>query len=304
MNKQASFTKLKNTMDRWTKDLNVLETPIPGLKMQRYLSPTKPASYILTPHICLISQGVKRVMLGEDAYVYDSERFLISSVGLPLIAQILEASKKKPYLGLTYELDLNLLSQLISDNDFPTPSEKKTCRVMAVSKVTSPIVNAFGRLLKLLDTPEDIPILAPLIKKEIHYRLLAGDQRPRLHQIVSEGSHGHGIQIAKTIDWLREHFKQTFKISDLADLSGMSPSSFHHHFRLMTAMTPLQFQKRLKLNEARRLMLTENFDATNAAFQVGYESPSQFSREYARLFGAPPLRDIKNLKQNTNRENF
>ncbi len=166
---------------------------------------------------------------------------------------------------------------------------------MAVSEVPLPLLNAFQRLIDLLDDPESIPVLAPLVHREIFYRLLVGEQGPRLRQIVTAGSHSH--QIARAIDWLKDNFKEPLRVDDLAAYSGMSTSSFHHHFRSLTAMSPLQFQKRLRLNEARQLMLTERLDAASASFQVGYESPSQFSREYNRLFGAPPLRDIRNLNQ-------
>jgi AraC-like DNA-binding protein len=166
---------------------------------------------------------------------------------------------------------------------------------MAVSKVSLPLLNAFQRLVDLLDQPEDIPILAPLLHKEILYRLLVSEQGPRLRQIASTGSHSN--QIARAIDWLRENYAQQLKIDSLAKDIGMSASTFHHHFRSVTAMSPLQYQKRMRLQEARRLMLTEQQDATSAAIQVGYESPSQFSREYKRQFGAPPLRDIKMLQE-------
>ena len=166
---------------------------------------------------------------------------------------------------------------------------------MAVSEVSLPLLNAFQRLIDLLDQPEDIPILAPLIQREILYRLLMGEQGPRLRQMGAAGSQSH--QIARAIDWLKANFSQPLRVDDLAAHARMSTSAFHHHFRALTAMSPLQFQKWLRLHEARRLMLTEHLDAATAAFQVGYESPSQFSREYNRLFGAPPLRDITSLRQ-------
>ncbi|MFP5212602.1 MAG: AraC family transcriptional regulator N-terminal domain-containing protein, partial [Acidobacteriota bacterium] len=206
-----------------------------------------------------------------------------------------EASSEKPYLGLTLELDQRAIAQLMVDSSQPLPRKPPTGRAMAVSEVPLPLLNAFQRLIDLLDEPEDIPILAPLVQREIFYRLLMGDQGPRLRQITTAGSHSH--QIARAIDWLQENFNQPLRVDDLAAYSGMSTSNFHHHFRSLTAMSPLQFQKRLRLNEARQLMLTKRLDAATASFQVGYESPSQFSREYSRLFGAPPSRDIKNLQQ-------
>ena len=166
---------------------------------------------------------------------------------------------------------------------------------MALDKVTMPLLDSFHRLINLLDTPKDIPILSALIKSEILYRLLVGNQGQRLRQIAMTGSHSH--QIARSINWLKDNYTQPLRVKDLANLSGMSTSTFHHHFRALTAMSPLQYQKWLRLHEARRLMLTDNMDAANAAFEVGYESPSQFSREYSRLFGAPPLRDIKKMAE-------
>ena len=166
---------------------------------------------------------------------------------------------------------------------------------MATGEVTLPMLSTFQRLIELLDEPKDIPILAPIIQREIFYRLLVGDQGMRLRQTASAGSQSQ--QIARAIDWLKSNFTQPLRIEDLASQVNMSTSTFHHHFREVTAMSPLQYQKWLRLNEARRLLLAENQDATTAAFQVGYESPSQFSREYSRMFGAPPLRDITNLRQ-------
>jgi AraC-like DNA-binding protein len=238
-------------------------------------------------------QGGKRVLLGEDVYAYDAYHYLITSVDLPAVTQITEASKQKPYLGLMMRLDLKAISQMMVDRSLPIPKLRKASRGIAVSKVSMPLLNAFQRLMDLLDTPEDIPILSPLIQREILYRLLVGDQGQRLRQMALAGSHSH--QIAKSINWLKENYTKPIRIQKLAAISGMSTSTFHHHFRTLTAMSPLQYQKWLRLHEARRLMLTDNMDAATASFEVGYESPSQFSREYSRLFGEPPLRDIKNM---------
>jgi len=184
---------------------------------------------------------------------------------------------------------------MMLDSHLPAPRETSSQRVMATGKVTLPLLSAFLRLVDLLDMPEDIPILAPTIKREITYRLLVGDQGTRLRQIATAGSQSQ--QIATAVKWLNNNYAEPLKIDDLARLAGMSTSTFHHHFRLMTALSPLQYQKHLRLQEARRLMLMEHADAASASFQVGYESASQFSREYSRLFGAPPLRDITKLKQ-------
>ncbi len=232
-----------------------------------------------------------------DVYVYDAHRFLITALDLPVVTQIIEATSEKPYLGLTMELDLRVIAQLMLDNRVP-PTQSESDRLgIAVSEVPTSMHDAFNRLLDLLDHPEDIPTLAPLIQREIFYLLLKGEQGALLRQITSIGNHGY--KIARAIDWLKDNFNKSVKIEELADIAGLSVSAFHNQFRIMTAMSPLQFQKKMRLNEARRLMLTEHLDASRAAFEVGYESPSQFSREYSRLFGAPPMRDIKNLVQDS-----
>jgi AraC-like DNA-binding protein len=285
---------LVEKVDRWTLAKgNEPTSAYPALSIYRYQAPTELTSYMQEPSICLIAQGHKRVLLGEDEYFYDQDHYLITSIDLPLVAQILEASREKPYLGLTLKLEKKHIAQMMVDNELSVSRTQDASRGLAVSKITLPMVQSFLRLLDLLNQPEDIPVLAPLIQKEILYRLLTGEQGQRLRQISMVGSHSH--QIARAIDWLKEHYDKTFKVDDLASYSGMSTSSLHYHFRALTAMSPLQFQKRLRLNEARQLMLMEQKDATTAAFQVGYESPSQFSREYSRLFGAPPSRDIKRL---------
>ena len=235
------------------------------------------------------------MLLGEDTYVYDAHHYLITSVHLPTVVHIIEASPERPFLGLRLKLDLREMSQLMVDSNLPQPRAQQSGRGMATGEVTLPLLTAFQRLIDLFDEQQDIAILAPIIQREIIYRLLVGDQGERLRQIASAGSQSH--QIARAIDWLKGNFSQPLRIDDLAAQVRMSISTFHHHFRSMTALSPLQFQKQLRLREARRLMLAEHLDAATAAFQVGYESPSQFSREYNRLFGAPPLRDITTLRQ-------
>ena len=286
---------LGKSIARLTEDGERHETAIPRLSLFRRVEPTAPISIMYEPSICLITQGAKRVLLGEDTYVYDARHFLITSMNLPTVVQIIEASPEKPYLGLKLKLDLREVSQLMVDSNLPPPRAPHSGRGMAIGEITLPLLVAFQRLVDLLAEQKDIPILAPLIQREIIYRLLVGDQGARLRQIASTGSQGN--QIAQAVDWLKGNFAQPLRIDDLAKQVNMSTSTLHHHFRALTAMSPLQYQKWLRLNEARRLMLTENQDASTAAFQVGYESPSQFTREYGRLFGMPPLRDITNLRQ-------
>ncbi|AVW97820.1 AraC family transcriptional regulator [Vibrio parahaemolyticus] len=288
--------KLAKLIDRWTGDANQYDTPISGLRFSRWTTPTPPTSYTHNPSICLIAQGRKQVLLGEESFIYDANHFLISSVDLPIIANIIEASEEQPYLGLIMELDLTEISQLIVDSELAFTQAKEAQKGIAVGELSESLLDAFVRLAELLDEGQNIKILAPIIKREIFYRLLMSEQGTRLHQIVTAGSHSH--QIAKAIDWLKNNFVKPLSVGDLASYTGMSKSSFYTHFRSMTSMTPLQFQKKLRLSEARRLMLTENLDAMAATFKVGYESPSQFSREYSRLFGAPPSKDIKSLREN------
>jgi AraC-like DNA-binding protein len=292
---KAALEALAASIARWTDQSDRIETAIPGLALWRRIEPTQPTSGMYEPSICLIAQGAKRVMLGDDAYVYDPQHFLITSVDLPTVWQIIDASREKPCLGLVLKLDQREISQLMVDSHLPPPRAQQSSRGMATGEVTLPLLTAFQRLIDILAQPKDIPILAPLIQREISYRLLIGDQGARLRQIASAGSQSR--QIARAIDWLKGNFMQPVRIDDLALQVNMSTSTFHHHFRALTAMSPLKYQKWLRLNEARRLMLAEHLDATTAAFQVGYESPSQFSREYSRLFGAPPLRDISGLRQ-------
>ncbi|HHF3065307.1 TPA: AraC family transcriptional regulator N-terminal domain-containing protein [Vibrio diabolicus] len=291
----SAIEKLAKHIEKWANGANQYDTEIPGLRFSRWATPTPPTSYTHNPSICLIAQGRKRVLLGEDSFVYDANHFLISSVDLPIIANIIEASEDKPYLGVIMELDLTEISQLIVDSELTFNQSKEAQKGIAVGELSEPLLDAFLRLIELLDEGQSIKILAPIIKREIFYRLLITEQGARLNQIVTAGSHSH--QIAKAIDWLKNNFVKPLSVSELAAYSGMSKSAFYTHFRSMTSMTPLQFQKKLRLSEARRLMLTENLDAMATTFKVGYESPSQFSREYSRLFGAPPSKDIKSLRE-------
>ena len=292
---EGAIEALGKSIARCTEKGELHTSAVPGLALFRREEPTGPISGMYEPSVCLVAQGAKRVLLGDDTYVYDAHHYLITSVHLPTIVQITEASREKPYLGLRLMLDLREISQLMADSNLPPPRAQQSSRGMATGAVTLPLLTAFQRLIDLLAEEQDIAILAPIIQREIIYRLLVGDQGERLRQIASAGSQSQ--QIARAIDWLKGNFTRPLRIDDLAARVRMSSSTFHHHFRSMTALSPLQYQKQLRLQEARRLMLAERLDAATAAFQVGYESPSQFSREYDRLFGAPPLRDITKLRQ-------
>jgi AraC-like DNA-binding protein len=290
-----AISDLAESIARLTENGELRTTAVLGLSLFRRNEPSEPVTGMYEPSVCLIAQGAKRVRLGDDTYVYDTNHYLFSGLHLPVIAQVIEASLEKPYLGLRLTLDYRDISQLMADSQLPPPRTQKTDRGMATGELTVSLVNAFQRLVDLLDEEQDIPILAPVIQREIIYRLLVGEQGFRLRQLAVRGTQSQ--QIAQAVSWLKSNFTKPLQVDELAGMANMGTSTFHQHFRNMTTLSPLQFQKQLRLQEARRLMLAERLDAASAAFQVGYESPSQFSREYNRLFGAPPLRDITNLRQ-------
>lgn len=285
---------LVKIVDRWTKGLRDCPTPIPNLGFWRRERPEPPAACLVAPSIVLVVQGAKKMWVGNEAYEYDTNRFLITSLDIPANSEVLTASPERPCLGLVLNLDLRMLAELISQGHQPPPTERAGEQGMCVGTVTQGIIKPFERLLDLLDEPDAIPVLAPLIQREIHYRLLMSDQAALLWQITSAGSQSQ--RVAKAIDWLKVNYSSPLRIDDLASRVQMSTSSLHHHFRKLTAMSPLQYQKWMRLNEAKRLMLNEALDATTAAFQVGYESPSQFNREYSRMFGLSPKRDVVTLR--------
>lgn len=291
----AAMAELGRRIARLTDEGDLPQTSVPGLSLYRRAEPTPPVSGMYEPSVCVVAQGAKRVFLGDESYLYDARRYLITSVHLPTVVQVVKASEEEPYLGFKLTIDRREISQLMADSNLPPAPVQQPTRGMATGEVTLPLIAAFRRLIDLIEEEKDIPILAPIVQREIIYRLLVGEQGSRLRQIASSGSQGQ--QIARAIEWMKSNFTRPLRIDDIAAEARMSTSTFHHHFRSMTALSPLQFQKQLRLQEARRLMLTERLDAASAAFQVGYESPSQFSREYNRLFGAPPLRDITSLRR-------
>jgi AraC-like DNA-binding protein len=291
---EALRDALAREVERRTRGIEQCATAVPNLTLYRREAPSPPSNCMLEPSIALIVQGAKRAHLGDEAYDYDFRRFLVTSLDIPVMMQVVEASAARPYLGLTLKLDAGLLAGLMAQCRVP-PASPPSRRGLLLGQTTPVLLDAFRRLLALLDETDAIAVVAPLVQEEIHYRLLMSDQGARLWQIASVGSQSH--RIARAVDWLKTHYAEPLRIEALASHVQMSPSSFHHHFRLLTAMSPLRFQKWLRLNEARRLMLFERLDAASAAFRVGYESPSQFSREYARLFGAPPRRDIEELRR-------
>jgi len=269
------------------------ESALPGLMLFRATAPSGLHHGVHNPCVCVIAQGAKRVLLGEEVYRYDRARYLAASMNLPVSGQVIEASPEKPYLAMKLDVAPQEIAALILEAKMPEPAETATARGMFVSRVDTSLIEAFVRLLRLLDSPEDIPALAAAARREILYRMLKGDEGHRLRQIAA--SSAHATRIAKAIEWLRQNYTRTLRIEELAGQANMSTSSFHEHFRAVTAMSPLQFQKQLRLQHARQLLISEALDAATAGHRVGYESPSQFSREYSRLFGAPPAADRRRL---------
>lgn len=249
---------------------------------------------VCEPLLAAVVQGKKAAMLGEETYHYAAAQYLVVSVNLPLSGFVVEATPDRPYLGFKVNLDPRQLCDMIAQIDTETFAGKNSVRGLFVSNADGSLLDCALRLIRLLDTPQDIPILAPLIIREIYYRLLIGEQGEAVRQIATSGSHMH--RIAEVIEQIKSNFAQPMRVEELARQVSMSSSSFHHHFKAVTSMSPLQYQKQLRLLEARRLMLAENSDAAHAAYQVGYESTSQFSREYSRMFGAPPIKDIARLR--------
>lgn len=292
MNKEEMAALAAAVQRHSTPDKSV-NTPIPELKLSCFTAPTELTSIVYEPCLCLIVQGAKEVLLAGEAYRMDPAQFLLVSVDLPVDARVLTATTTQPYVGLQISLDPKVVGELLADGTnvtSPGPSE----RGLAVTSVDPQLLNAVTRLVDLLDAPGDIRPLAPLVLREITHRVLTGPQGLRLRQIALAGAPAY--RIARAIRWLMDHFADPLRIESLADQVGMSLSSFHQHFKHVTAMTPLQYQKRMRLQEARNLMLSEKLEAAEAAFRVGYESPSQFSREYRRMYGAPPRQDVAALK--------
>jgi AraC-like DNA-binding protein len=291
---EAALAEMAGLITRFTAAAEgATETAVPGVVLFRATAPSGLNHGVHNPCVCVIAQGAKRVLLGDEVYRYDRARYLAASMNLPVSGQVVEASPDKPFLSMKVDVAPQEIAALILESKLPEPAQAATTRGMFVSRVDTSLIEAFVRLLRLLETPEDIPALAPAARREILYRMLKGVEGHRLRQIAT--SSAHATRIAKAIEWLRQNYTRTLRIEELAGQANMSASSFHEHFRAVTAMSPLQFQKQLRLQHARQLLISEALDAATAGHRVGYESPSQFSREYSRLFGAPPAADRKRL---------
>lgn len=265
-------------------------TPFPGLSFARVRQRTQPASYLYEPSLSMIIRGSKRVQLGDTTYFYDESLFLLTAVNLPTVTEVLEASAEAPYVSLLMRLNLQTARQMIAEMDGQGTKATAEGAAMATGPATAELFGAVARLVDLFDTPADLPHLGALIEREIIYRVLASSAGARFRETILLGTQSQ--RTARAIAWLREHYVLPLRVKALAELAGMGASTLHHHFRAMTAMSPLQYQKHLRLHEARRMLVAENLDAATAALRVGYESPTQFNREYRRMFGAPPIRDV------------
>ncbi|GLQ97594.1 AraC family transcriptional regulator [Dyella mobilis] len=291
---QLDREELTVAIERYARTEGVTTTAWPALSFFRADAPSDRSCALYEPCLGLLLQGNKHILLGDERFEQEHGDYLISSIDVPVSAQVMRASPQEPCLCLTLRLDPLRIGEWLSEVKLPKPATA-TARGLAVRPASGEILDPLLRLVRLLDSPRDLPLLAPLIERELIYRLLIGEQGARLALIAVAG--GQGQQIARAIQWLKQHYNKPLRIVDLASVVNMSASSLHHHFREITAMSPLQYQKVLRLHEARRLLLTEGCDVATAAHRVGYESPSQFSREYSRQHGAPPLRDVNRLRQ-------
>lgn len=271
------------------------ETAISSIRLHRRTSAGMPLHSSYRPGFAIVGQGAKSLIVGNETYRYGGGDYVLSAVDIPVVSQVTEASAAVPYLCVSMAIDTMKISSLLNRVQIRHSETLPQVRGIAVSPVTPELLDATVRLLRLLDRPEDIAVLAPLIEEELLFRLLSGPDGVRLSNIVIAESQTH--KIGKAVEWLREHYARPLRIEHLAEQVNMSVSSLHHHFKSFMAMTPVQYQKQLRLQEARRLMLIEKLDVGSAGHRVGYQSPSQFSREYARLYGTSPMRDIGDMRE-------
>jgi AraC-like DNA-binding protein len=267
----------------------------PSLAFSRGSVPTVCMPTVYQPCLAIVVQGRKRTVLNDEVFHYDALNYLVVSVTLPGMGQVLEATPEHPYLSLRLNLDLEEIARLVLDLGNRRPAPIGTDRGLFVARLDEPLLDAVLRMVKLLDTPEDIDVLAPVVRREIYYRVLRGELGYRLVDLAQIEGGNH--RVVRAIDWLKQHYAAPLRIEDLADAVHMSASALHHRFKAVTAMSPLQYQKHLRLHEARRLMFADGIESATAGHRVGYESASQFSREYRRLFGAPPRSEIARLRE-------
>lgn len=271
-----------------------LATAIPRLTLARRTAPTAACPATYEPSVIVIPQGRKQVQIGSDTLTYDSSCYLLTSVDLPTVTRVIEASDEVPCLAIALRLDISIVREFISGEEFRLLDVPPNSPAMSTGSVTAEFLGAWCRLLDLLASPADIPFLSGLIEREIMYRILRGPEGARLRAIATSGDQSH--RTAKAIAWIKANYTRPLRVEELAQVAGMAVSTLHHHFRALTAMSPLQYQKQIRLQTARARMLSDDIDAATVAFEVGYESASQFNREYSRLFGQPPIRDMRTLR--------
>ncbi len=294
--REAARRELAALIERFAPADGAHPSAIPALSFFRCSSPVDLGCSVTRAAFVFAAQGAKRVTVAGQAYEYDHQQCLVTSVDLPMLSQVTRASAGAPYLCVKIALDVQRIAELSAEMRMPPPEAVPTGEGIVVGALSEPLFDAALRLVRLLDTPADIPILAPLIEKELLYRLLTSGLGARLRHIAVAGSQTY--RIARAIEWLRHHYTEPLRVETLAQQVNMSVSSLHHHFKHVTTLSPLQYQKQLRLHEARRLLLGQHGDVGSVALRVGYDSPSQFSREYSRLFGAPPLRDVVQRRRN------
>ncbi|WP_145047572.1 AraC family transcriptional regulator [Paenibacillus xylanexedens] len=294
-NLEQQHIELTEMIKRHTLLKGSVETIIPSLFFFHYSKLTEPEYRVYNPSFCIIAQGKKEILLAQERFEYSPSNYLLASMNLPVVGQVIKASPDMPYLSLKLEFTPNQILEVLNECDLKVKATENARRALFVGQMEASIHDAVIRLVRLLDTPEEIPFLAPLYTKEILYRLLRGSYGNELAQIAVENSSTYRIR--ESIEYMIRHWEQSFRIEDLAEKARMSVSSFHRHFKEITAMSPIQFQKQMRLQEARRILLVESADAADVAYRVGYESASQFSREYSRMFGSPPRADIKKLRE-------
>ena len=290
----SMIADLSSLLERHTPRDGLHACALPGVTLVRSSAPTMPMPTIYTPSVCLVTQGRKRASLGDRTFIYGAGDYLVASVDLPIVGTVIEASADAPYLCLQIDLDVAVLSELALADRHPGPPAQPGTGLM-INGVTDALACACQRLLSLLDSPGDIAALAPLATREILYRLLTGPTADMMRHIAL--ADGSLVRVARAIGWIKDHYDQPLSIETLAAEASMSSSALHAHFKAVTTMSPLQYRAQLRLQEARRLMVSEGTDAAQAGFRVGYESPSQFSREYRRCFGAAPASDAGKLRE-------
>jgi AraC-like DNA-binding protein len=291
---EQALQQLALLIRRHSPSNGIHQTAMPSLTLMHTTNLSEPLESVYKPSICIVAQGAKMAQLADETYRYDPSSYLVTSVELPIIGRIIEASPEIPYLSLKLSFDADVILDIVKEMNEPDFVPAEAGRGITVSRTSPDLLEALVRLVQLLDAPRDIPILSPLVIREILYRVLQSEQGALIYHFAISGSHAHNI--AQAVQLINRQYNQPLVVEQLAKSVNMSTSAFHKHFKRVTAMSPLQYQKTVRLQEARRLMLTESVQATEAAYRVGYESPSQFSREYARMYGRPPMVDVQELR--------